>query len=103
MERVAGIVPPAIRPSRVGSWLAERDPSDQHRLQTSSVKVLAALHDMDVTPGDLAFLELDRPGATALRRHVADSRAFYQWVAAAGARSPLIEQAFVWLDEHWPD
>jgi aminoglycoside phosphotransferase (APT) family kinase protein len=103
MERVDGIVPPDIMPYPFGSWLSEADRTDQQRLQTSSVKVLAALHDMDVTSDDLAFLELERPGATALRRHVADTLAFYQWVAAAGARSPLIEQAFVWLEEHWPD
>jgi aminoglycoside phosphotransferase (APT) family kinase protein len=47
-------------------------------------------------------LELDRPGATALRRHVADSVAFYEWVASEGARSPLIERAFGWLEDHWP-
>ena len=35
-----------------------------------------------------AFLELDRPGDTALRRHVADSAAYYQWVAAAGSPVP---------------
>jgi aminoglycoside phosphotransferase (APT) family kinase protein len=102
MERVDGIVPPDIMPYPFGSWLSEADPADQQRLQTGSVKVLASLHDMDVTPEDLAFLELDRPGATAMRRHVADSLAFYEWVAAAGARSPLIERAFLWLDDHWP-
>ena len=73
MERVDGIVPPDIMPYPFGSWLSEAAPADQQRLQTSSVRVLADLHDMDVTPKDLAFLELDRPGATALRRHVADS------------------------------
>ncbi len=102
MERVDGIVPPDIMPYPFGSWLSEADPVDQRRLQTSSVRVLAQLHDMDVTTEDLSFLELDRPGATALRRHVADSAAFYEWVAAEGARSPLIERAFAWLDEHWP-
>jgi aminoglycoside phosphotransferase (APT) family kinase protein len=102
MERVDGVVPPDIMPYPFGSWLSEAAPADQQRLQTSSVRVLAALHDMDVTPEDTAFLELDRPGASALRRHVADSAAYYEWVAAHGARSPLIERSFAWLDEHWP-
>jgi aminoglycoside phosphotransferase (APT) family kinase protein len=102
MERVDGIVPPDIMPYPFGSWLSEAAPGDQRRLQDSSVRVLAELHDMDVTPEDLAFLELDRPGATALRRHVADSVAYYEWVAAEGARSPLIERTFAWLDDHWP-
>jgi len=102
MERVDGIVPPDVMPYPFGSWLSEAAPTDQERLQTSSVRVLAQLHDMDVTADDLAFLELDRPGATAMRRHVADSAAYYEWVAAEGARSPLIERTFAWLDDHWP-
>ena len=103
MERIDGVVPPDIMPYPFGSWLSEAAPADQERLQTSSVRVLAELHDMDVTTEDLAFLELDRPGDTALRRHVADTVAFYEWVAAeGGARSPLIERAFTWLDGHWP-
>ncbi|HXQ76504.1 MAG TPA: phosphotransferase family protein [Acidimicrobiales bacterium] len=102
MERVDGIVPPDIMPYPFGSWLSEASPADQQRLQNASVRVLAELHDMDVTADDLAFLELDRPGDSALRRHVADSAAYYQWVAGEGARSPLIERAFVWLDDHWP-
>jgi aminoglycoside phosphotransferase (APT) family kinase protein len=102
MERVDGIVPPDIMPYPFGSWLSEAAPADQDRLQNLSVRVLAELHDMDVTAEDLAFLELDRPGDTALRRHVADSAAYYEWVAAEGARSPLIERAFGWLDDHWP-
>ncbi|HXQ60019.1 MAG TPA: phosphotransferase family protein [Acidimicrobiales bacterium] len=103
MERVDGVVPPDIMPYPFGSWLSDADPTDQERLQRSSVRVLAALHDMDVTSEDIAFLELDRPGDSALRRHVADSVAFYEWVASEGARSPLIERAFAWLEEHWPD
>ena len=102
MERVDGVVPPDIMPYPFGSWLSEADPADQEKLQVSSVRVLAQLHDMAVTPEDVAFLELDRPGATAMRRHVADSVAFYEWVASEGARSPLIERAFDWLEEHWP-
>jgi aminoglycoside phosphotransferase (APT) family kinase protein len=102
MERVDGVVPPDIMPYPFGSWLSEAASADQERLQNSSVRVLAELHDMDVTADDLAFLELDRPGATAMRRHVADSAAYYEWVASEGARSPLIERTFTWLDDHWP-
>jgi aminoglycoside phosphotransferase (APT) family kinase protein len=102
MERVDGVVPPDIMPYPFGSWLSEAAPDDQQRLQRSSVRVLADLHDMDVSAKDIAFLELDRPGATALRRHVADSAVYYQWVASEGARSPLIERTFAWLDDHWP-
>ena len=102
MERVDGIVPPDIMPYPFGSWLSEAAPSDQERLQRSSVRVLAQLHDMDVTAQEISFLELDRPGDSAMRRHVADSAAYYHWVAGEGARSPLIERTFAWLDDHWP-
>jgi aminoglycoside phosphotransferase (APT) family kinase protein len=102
MERIDGIVPPDVMPYPFGSWLSEASRADQQRLQRSSVRVLAELHDMDVSPADIAFLELDRPGATAMRRHVADTFAYYEWVASEGARSPLIESCFAWLDDHWP-
>jgi len=103
MERVDGLVPPDIMPYPFGSWLSEAAPADQERLQRSTVRVLGQLHDMDVSAEDIAFLELDRPGATALRRHVADALAYYEWVASEGARSPLIERTFAWLEDNWPD
>lgn len=102
MERVDGVVPPDVMPYPFGSWLSEADQADQRRLQDASVRTLAALHGADVGPEDIAFLELDRPGDTALRRHVADTAAYYEWVVADGARSPLIERAFAWLEDHWP-
>jgi aminoglycoside phosphotransferase (APT) family kinase protein len=102
MERVEGVVPPDIMPYPFGSWLSDASPADQERLQDASVRVLADLHDADVTEDDIAFLELDRAGDTALRRHLAEQRSYYEWVVADGARSPLIERTFAWLEDHWP-
>ena len=102
MERVDGVVPPDIMPYPFGSWLSEAPRADQDRLQDSSVRVLAELHGADVSAQDIAFLELDRPGDTALRRHLAEQRSYYEWVVADGARSPLIERTFAWLEDHWP-
>jgi aminoglycoside phosphotransferase (APT) family kinase protein len=102
MERVDGVVPPDVMPYPFGSWLSEASRADQDRLQRSSVQVLADLHGADVSTEDVAFLELDRPGETALRRHVADQGAYYEWVVSDGARSPLIERGFEWLHDHWP-
>jgi len=102
MERVEGVVPPDIMPYPFGSWLSDAPPADQERLQDASVRVLADLHDADVTEDDIAFLELDRAGDTALRRHLAEQRSYYEWVVADGARSPLIERTFAWLEDHWP-
>ena len=51
------------------------------------MRVLAELHGATVTADDIAFLELDRPGDTALRRHLAEQRSYYEWVV--GRRGPV--------------
>jgi len=102
MERVEGEVPPDVMPYPFGSWLSEASPADQRRLQDSALGVVAGVHQADVSSADIAFLELDRAGDTALRRHVADTIAYYEWVVADGTRSPLIERSFAWLEDHWP-
>jgi aminoglycoside phosphotransferase (APT) family kinase protein len=102
MERVDGVVPPDVMPYPFGSWLSEASAADQARLQDASVQVLARIHGARVSESDIAFLELDHPGDTALRRHLAEQRSYYEWVVADGARSPLIERTFAWLEDHWP-
>ena len=102
MERVDGLVPPDVMPYPFGSWLSEADPADQRRLQDAAVRTLAAIHGAAVDDDDIGFLRLPGPGDSALRRHVADTAAYYEWVVSDGARSPLIERAFAWLDDHWP-
>lgn len=100
MAHVDGQVPPDLLPYNFGdSWLFEAGRAEQLALQDATVDVLARLHEMPV-PG---FLESAEPGDTALRRHVAHTRAWYEFVAADGNRSPLIERGFAWLDAHWPD
>lgn len=102
MERVEGDVPPDVMPYPFGSWLSEASAADQRRLQDGAVRTLAAIHDAQVSADDVAFLEIGGGGDTALRRHVTNTAAYYEWVVSDGIRSPLIERAFVWLDEHWP-
>jgi aminoglycoside phosphotransferase (APT) family kinase protein len=102
MERIDGVVPPDLMPYMFGSWLSEADPADQAKLQRGAVAVLAGVHGVDLTPEERASFELDRPGATALRRHVAEWRAFHDW-ERDDLTFPLVEEAFAWLEEHWPD
>jgi aminoglycoside phosphotransferase (APT) family kinase protein len=102
MERVDGEVPPDIMPYPFGSWLSEAAPADQQRLQRSAVRVLTELHGMDASREELAFLASDAAGDSDLRRHVNGQAAYYEWVAE-GVRHPLIERAFAWLENHWPD
>jgi aminoglycoside phosphotransferase (APT) family kinase protein len=104
MERVEGEVPPDILPYTFGqSWLARASPEELARLQESTVGLLAALYRIARPEERFAFLQFARPGATALRRFVAEQRAFYEWVAADGLRSPLLERGFAWLEAHWPE
>lgn len=100
MSRVDGQVPPDLLPYNFGdSWLFAATAEQQRTLQDSTVDVLARLHALAAPD----FLEFAEPGETALRRHVAHTRAWYDYVIADGVRSPLIEQAFAWLDAHWPE
>jgi aminoglycoside phosphotransferase (APT) family kinase protein len=102
MGRVEGQVPPDVMPYNFGdSWLYEASSPDRSRLQQSIVGVLAELHGIEQPEHTFAFLEYDQSGSTALRRHVADRGAWYEF-AAAGLHSPLIERGLAWLDEHLP-
>jgi aminoglycoside phosphotransferase (APT) family kinase protein len=103
MERVEGEVPPDVMPYNFGdSWLYDASPDDQARLQRASVATLAEIHSIDLSAVDAAFLELERPEPTPLRRHVGDQWDYYRWMAG-DRRQPLIERCFAWLEDHWPD
>ena len=103
MERVDGIVPPDVLPYTFGdNWFFEAELADQQRLERTAVEALAALHAV-TADGPAAFLAGPDDGESHLRHHVTGQRAYYDWVAADGVRSPLIERGFEWLEEHWPD
>jgi len=102
MDRVDGEIPPDVLPYNFGSWLSEATPAEQQRLQQSTVLAIAALHDIDAAAQDLVFLELDGSSPSALRRHVDEQRAYYQWTSR-DVRCPLLERSFAWLDDHWPE
>lgn len=101
MEHIDGEVPPDVMPYPFGSWLADASPDQQRRLQERSLAVLAAVHSVQTTEAERAFLQFQREGASALRRHAAEQRVYYAWVARE-ERSPLIERCFDWLEAHWP-
>jgi aminoglycoside phosphotransferase (APT) family kinase protein len=102
MERVDGEVPPDVMPYSFGdNWLYDASRDEQRRLQDSTVGVLAELHSIDDATERFGFLEFDDPGDTHMRRHVAHSRAWYEF-ARDGHRSTLIDGGFAWLEEHWP-
>jgi aminoglycoside phosphotransferase (APT) family kinase protein len=112
MSRVDGRVPPDVMPYNFGdSWLYDAAPDDQRHLQDATVDVLARLHAVDDPEGRFGFLA-GSPGSTSrrgtttgdtpLRRRVAATRAWYEFAAADGFASPLVERGFAWLEDHWP-
>jgi aminoglycoside phosphotransferase (APT) family kinase protein len=103
MSRVDGVVPPDVMPYTFGdNWLYDAPEIQQRKLQNSTVEAIAALHAIDRPTERFAFLERNTAGETHLRRHVANTRQWYEMVKREGAPSPLVERGFDWLDEHWP-
>lgn len=106
MERVDGRVPPDNLPYTFEGWLLDADFADRRRLQDATAAVLAGIHTIDlaaVSAGgtDTSFLTYDGDGDTPLRRHVRHWRDYYEWMRG-DSRLPLAEQAFAWLNDHWP-
>ncbi|GGU04460.1 phosphotransferase family protein [Streptomyces violascens] len=103
MDRAEGLVPPDVMPyTYEGNWLHAATDAERARLQDATVGVLARLHDQ-FPYQEAEFLLPDRfPKGSALSRHVAAQRDYYEWVVDGVPRSPLIEAAFDWLDAHWP-
>ncbi|MBV9484531.1 MAG: phosphotransferase family protein [Frankiaceae bacterium] len=103
MSRVDGVVPPDVMPYTFGdNWLFDAPDDQQRKLQDSTVEAVAALHAIDNPTERFHFLERSAPGDTHLRRHVANTAAWYEMVKADGAFSPLVERGFAWLEANWP-
>ncbi|RXS88244.1 phosphotransferase family protein [Streptomyces sp. TM32] len=101
MSRAAGRVPPDVMPyTYEGNWLHDATDAQRDRLEDTSVSVLARLHDQ-VPLAAAEFLATSGTGS-ALHRHVASQRAYYDWVVDGRPRSPLIERGFARLADHWP-
>jgi aminoglycoside phosphotransferase (APT) family kinase protein len=103
MGRIEGEVPPDVMPYTFGdNWLYEASPEQKGRLQETSIDVLARLHAIEQPEARFAHLGGPFEGDTALRRHVAGRRDWYEFAASQCGRSSLVEKGFVWLEEHWP-
>ena len=103
MERLNGRVPADV-PNYTGEgWVFDASPAERRALQDNTVAAIAKIHAIDVDRADVAFLEFEEPGDTALRRHFANQRSYYAWMSAASCPSPLIERSFDWLEANWPN
>lgn len=106
MGRVDGLVPPDVMPYTFGEcWLFDATDDERERLMRTTVGVLAKLHAIEDAKSEFPALVIGdvADGGSALRAHVNAQREYYEWVVADGQRSPLIERAFAWLDDHWPE
>jgi aminoglycoside phosphotransferase (APT) family kinase protein len=103
MGKVIGDVPPDVPPYNFGEgWLYNATPDQQRQLQDSTVEVLAKLHAIPDPKKNFAHLAGDFPGDTALRRHLANRRHWYDWATRDSGRSALIEKGFLRLEETFP-
>lgn len=104
MDRVDGDVPPDVMPYTFGgNWFADAAPERRRELQDTTVAVLAKLHAIPDAAQRFSFLtEVDPPGDTPLRRHFGWLKDWYEFAVPDIGRSPLVEQALQWLEEHFP-
>lgn len=105
MDRVDGQVPPDVMPYTFGgNWFADAPLERQRELQDSTVEVLAKLHAIPDAAERFGFLsEIDPPGDTPLRRHFGWLKDWYEYAVPDIGRSPLVERALAWLEQHFPE
>lgn len=104
MDRVDGTVPPDVMPYTFGgNWFFDAPAEKRRRLQDNTVAVLAKLHSIPDALSRFGFLaDVDPPGDTPLRRHFAWLKDWHEFAVADIGRSPLVEQALAWLEDHFP-
>ncbi len=102
MERVEGRVPTDVPTYAIEGFVHDASSQDRRSLMENTIAAIAKIHAIDREANDTSFLEFPVSGSTALRRHVANQRAYYEW-ATPERPSPLIERAFRHLEQHWPN
>ncbi|WP_193746909.1 phosphotransferase family protein, partial [Dietzia sp. UCD-THP] len=103
MDRASGRAPVDNPPYVFDGWLLEMDPEQRREVQRESLAVLAAIHQIP-QPAELVSSLAPAPGMSALRAHVDEQRAYYEWTTREdGLTIPVIDRAFDWIEAHWPD
>ena len=102
MDRVDGLVPPDVLPYTFGdNWVFDGSDEARRTIQDSAVRAMAGIHSIRPGDHDLAFLQLDQPGATALERSLNHWKAYHEWVVK-DTPSRLLDECFAWLTENLP-
>jgi aminoglycoside phosphotransferase (APT) family kinase protein len=105
MDYVQGVVPPDVMPYTFGgNWLYDAPPESQRLLADSTIDVLAKLHAIPDPTATFGFLTEGSPegSGTALERHFAWVRSWYDFAVPDIGRSSLLERTFEWLEANWP-
>ena len=105
MDYVQGVVPPDVMPYTFGgNWLYDAPPESQRLLADSTIEVLAKLHAIPDPTSTFGFLAERSPtgSPTALERHFAWVRSWYDFAVPDIGRSSLLERTFDWLQANWP-
>ena len=63
---------------------------------------MAGIHSITRDGHELAFLEVDQPGANALERLLNHWQAYHRWVVQ-DTPSPLLADCFAWLEANLPE
>ncbi len=105
MDRVEGSVPPDLMPYTFGdNWLFDAPVDEQRRLQDNTIEVLSKLHSIPDAQNTFGFLQdVDPPGETALHRHFAWLKSWYEFSVPDMGRSALVDRALSWLEERFPE
>ena len=103
MARVDGEVPRDVLPYTFPdpNWVLDATPDQRAAMERSAVEALAGIHRITPDTHDLSSLQYDRPGDTALERHLAEWEAYHEWVVGE-KRSPLLDECFAWLRANLP-
>lgn len=102
MDRVDGQVPPDVMPYTFGgNWFADATAEQQKTLQDSTIEVLAKLHAIPDAATTFDFLDEGRNGESALHRHFAHIRDWYEFAVPDIGRSPLLDRTIAWLEANW--
>lgn len=100
MHRVDGRIPEDNPPYVFIGWLFDATAEQRMLLTRNTIDIIADIHA--ITDPAAKFPVLAESG-DSLRRHVEATRSWYRWgLADDGYPIPLLERAFEWLEQHWP-
>ncbi|MCW2894966.1 MAG: aminoglycoside phosphotransferase [Actinomycetia bacterium] len=100
MRKVPGAPAPDQPSYNAAGWLADYGPEERHAVWTKAVDMLVRVHQVPVDT--VAFLDRPELGATGFDQEFTAARRYYEWAAAGGRTSRIIEATYDWLERNLP-